>query len=64
MTDIFIQRLQTSFNSFQSLFDRRTNFPLQVPIFFKYYVEQVIKLMRMKKWEYDSTVVKYTTFLV
>ena len=39
-------------------------FHFKCPFFFKYYVDQVIKLMRMKKWEDDSTVVKYTTFLV
>ena len=37
-------------------------FHFMCPFFFTYYVDQAIKLMRMKKWEYDSAVVKWTTF--
>ena len=50
MKDTFIKRLETAFIP-KSLFHLRTNFPLQEPIFFfMYFVDQVIKLMRMKKW--------------
>ena len=50
MKDTFIKRLETAFIP-KSLFHLRTNFPLQESIFFlMYFVDQVIKLMRMKKW--------------
>ena len=37
-------------------------FHFKCPFFLKYYVDQVIKVLKMKKWEYDSTVVKWTNF--